>query len=96
MVSKNISGPSREYATLMRHHGKHEHQATGSGNVSFPAVVKGISSRKAHHGPGRSALHRGRYKESKVNRAWKTEGLDEVGYTRVRTNMGRAMEKGPV
>ena len=60
VVCNNISGPSREYAILTRHHWKHEHQATGSRNVSFPAVVKGISSRKAHHGPGRSALHRGR------------------------------------
>ena len=30
-------------------------------------VVKSVSSRKAHHGPGRGTLHRGRSKESKVN-----------------------------
>ena len=97
VVCKNISGPSREYdATLTRHHRKHKHQATGSRNVSLPAVVKGVSSRKAHHGPGRSTTHRGRSKESNVNRTWKTGGLDKVGSTRARANMDRATEKRPV
>ena len=59
-------------------------------------VVKSVSSRKAHHGPGRGTLHRGRSKQGKVNRIWKTVGLDEVGSTRARTNMGRTMEGGPV
>ena len=59
-------------------------------------MIKGVSSRKAHDGSGRSAPHRGRSKESKVNRTWKIGGLDKVGSTRARTNMGRAMEKGSV
>ena len=96
VVCKNISGPSRENATHTRHHWKHEHQVTGSRNVSFPAVVKGVSSRRAHHGPGRSTAHRGGSKESKVNRTYKTGGPDEVESTRARINMDRAMEKGPV
>ena len=41
-------------------------------------VVKSVSSRKAHHGPGRGTPHRGRSKESKANRTWKTGGGDEV------------------
>ena len=56
--------------TLTRHYWKHEHRATGSGNVSFPAV-KGISSRKALNNLGRSVRHRGRSKESKVIRIGK-------------------------
>ena len=96
VVCKNISGPSRVYATITRHHWKHENRARGSRNVSFPAVVNDISSKMAHHGPGRSAPHTGRSKESKFNRTWKTGDLDEVRSTRARTNMGKAMEEGPV
>ena len=60
-------------------------------------VVNSVSSKKAHHGPGRGTLHRGRSKESKANRTWKTGGgMNEVGSTRARTNIGRAMEGGPV
>ena len=66
VVSKNISRPSREHALLKKHH---EQVVTGSMNVTFPAVVKSFSSRKAHHGFGRSTAHRGRSKDqSKVNR----------------------------
>ena len=86
MVSKNISWPSREYAILTRHHWKHEHRATGSGNATFPAVVKSVSSREAHHGPGRSAPHT----ERKVNRSWKTGGLYEVGSSKAIGTDGRA------
>ena len=60
---KNISGPSREYANLQDIIGN----TTGSRNVSFPAVVKGVSSREAHHGPDRSTAHRGRSKERKIH-----------------------------
>ena len=40
-------------------------------------VVKSVSSRKAHHGPGTGTLHRGRSKESKANRTWKKGGGGE-------------------
>ena len=63
VICKNISGPSREYANLQDIIGN----TTGSRNVSFPAVVKGVSSREAHHGPDRSTAHRRRSKESRIN-----------------------------
>ena len=63
VVSKNISRPSREHALLKKHH---EQVVTGSMNVTFPALVKSFSSRKAHHGLGKSTAHRGRSKDQKI------------------------------
>ena len=63
--------------------------------LSFPAVVKSFSNIKAHHDPDRSTAHR-RSKEGKINRCWKTRGLDEVGPTKARAKMGRTVEEGLV
>ena len=64
--------------------------------LHFQLVFKSVSSREAHHGPGKSTAHEGRTTESKINRTWKTGGLDKVGFTRVRVDMGRTLEEGPV
>lgn len=67
MVSKNISGQSKEYAALTRNHWNHKHWALRRGNVTFSARVKSISSmrREKHYGLGRSKAHTGRSREIK-------------------------------
>ena len=91
-----LSGPSREHATPTKHHRKHKHRATGSGNLSFPAVAKSFSSREAHPGSDRSTAHRGRSRKSNINKSWITGGLDEVESTVAIANMGRTVVEGPV
>lgn len=92
LVSKNISGPGREYALLTRHHWKHKPWTTRRGDVTFPAVVKSISNREALYGSGWSKMHREKSKESRNNLTWKTGGLDKVPPARAGFNL----EKKPV
>ena len=46
----------RKWSHQWTKHWKHEHWVTGRGNVTFPAVVKSVSSRKAHNGPGKMKI----------------------------------------
>lgn len=70
VFSKNISGPTREKATLTKHHWKHKLWTTNHGNVTFPAVIKSISSKEAHFGLGRSWAHK-KATKSHSNGTWK-------------------------
>ena len=77
-------------------HWKYKHRMRGDGDITFPAVVKASAAERRTMVQAKARRTKEEQRKARSKELGKRGGLDKVGPTRVRVDMGRTLEEGPV